>query len=227
MLTDLFGDPINVPQSASFTKPGKRHTLDDKRSKFLRLINSQKRAEAFITKLENGAAIPLFVDILQFLKAPLVPIGKRSTRSDREVVETLVETGEEVDGPCDPAVPCELWGEAWIEDRNALVWSFEGVSHLQVQVFWESMEELALLNNEHEKWSVFKWIFMPAVKKYYMYDKRINKSHVLAVHQRDEPFSFHNCCLAARMDADILRDMIRQRLPAEIFEAVKKVVTFL
>lgn len=226
MLIDLFGEPVLPKADASKqqAKPFPR-TLADKRAKFLKLVSSPKDAERLAAKIESGPTIPLFVDFLDYLKAPLVPKGLKVVQSDRGAVAIRVETGDEVDGEVEPQIPYEPWGVPWIESHG-LKWSVEAISHLQVQVFWESMEELGLHNNEHEKWSVLKWILMPAIKKLYVYDKRINKSHCLPVHEREEPFSFRNCCIAARMDADELREMIRQRLPAEILEAVQKVVTF-
>lgn len=88
----------------------------------------------------------------------------------------------------------------------------EKLPFTQVRVFWRSMEELVLNNNEQEKLSVRpKWIFRPARYKRYIYDKRIGRSHCLEVHEREEPFTFHNCCIAARVD----EEGVRERRPQE------------
>jgi hypothetical protein len=88
------------------------------------------------------------------------------------------------------------------------------------------MEELALNNNEQEKWSVLRWIFRPAIWKHYVYDKRIGRSHCFEVHERDETFSFHNCCIAARVDEDTVREGVRRNIPVEVVKAVEKVCSF-
>jgi hypothetical protein len=218
---DLFGHPI---AEVSVTAPRITHhksTLEEKRTRYLRLIESKAKTERLIARLEGGLNVPMFTDLLDFLKAPL--LGS-SGQFHREEVQTLAETGEEVDG-INSDIPYEPWGAPWIESHG-LKWSQAGVNHLQIQVFWESLEELALLNNEHEKWSVLKWVFMPLRRKLYMYDQRINRSHCLEIHQRDETFSYRNCSMAAKVDGDELREMLRHRLPAELLEAIKKVVTF-
>jgi hypothetical protein len=83
---------------------------------------------------------------------------------------------------------------------------------------------LALSNNEHEKWSVLKWMYRPAIWRYYVWDRRIQRSHALLVHETDEPFTFHNCCIAARMDEDVIREGVRRHCPADLIEAVARVV---
>ncbi|MCK7499509.1 MAG: hypothetical protein MZW92_60775 [Comamonadaceae bacterium] len=55
-------------------------------------------------------------------------------------------------------------------------------------------------------------------------DRRIQRSHALVVHETDEPFTFHNRCIAARMDEDVIREGVRRHCPADLIEAVARVV---
>ena len=223
MLTDLFGAPLQVTQPKSPKQFTPRFLREEaKRAKFHRMIASEKKTRKFVAELEGKPMGALFIDVLDYLKLPLVRVWPGTKESERASVALQPETGNEVDGVVEPDIPYEAWGAIWVVDRNGLSWSQEAIGFLQVQVFWESLEELGLHNNEHEKWSVLKWVFMPAIRKYYVYDKRINRSHCLEVHERDEAFSFHNCAIAAKMDADQLRDMLRARLAPEVFEAVKR-----
>lgn len=189
-----------------------------------------RRAQA--TKRLNAARyssnLDLFTDLLEFLKAPLlsahsIPVEYRSDRNTVDLhaeVESGAEEGADVD------IPYEPWGSAVVEDQHGLSWSREGLIAFQCNIFWESMEEMTLSNNEGEKWSVIKWVFQPALVKQYIWDKRVGRSHCLTTHERNHPFSFHNCAMAARMDADIIREGFRRNLPAAILQAVAKVVTY-
>lgn len=233
MLTDLLGDPVSFEEVATAGKHSAKVVkprLEAQREKFMRLITSEKRVETYLAKATTAPAMPLFSNVLEFLKSPLIPLGGERDLSDRNDVGFVEKRGPRAKkkrGPAvDPVIPYDAWGVPWIIDRHGLRWSAEALQFLQIQVFWESMEELALQNNEHEKWSVLKWIFMPCIKRKYVYDQAKGKSHVWEIHERDEPFTFYNCCLAAKMEADVLREMIQRRLPVEVYEAVERVVTF-
>ena len=217
MLTDLFGEPVPDLRLSRVTLLQHRRTVSPEAQR--------KRA---LRRYEESGNLLLFGEILDYLRAPLFTGSALAPQilSDRADVMLVPDAGDEVNGEMDPDIPYESWGGVWVQDRNNLKWSRKGILFLQNQVFWESMEELSLHNNEHEKWSVLKWIFYPAVIKQYIFDERIGKSHCLFTHERDHPFSFHNCCIAARMDEDELRDGVRRNIPAEIYEAVNKVVTY-
>lgn len=97
-------------------------------------------------------------------------------------------------------------------------WTVEEVHFLRICLFWESWDELSLSNNERDKWDVLKWMFKPALRRYWVYGKP-----VVQWHENDEPFSFHNCCKAVGMDEDTLRDGLRRNIDPEIIEAVERV----
>ncbi|MFA7267521.1 MAG: hypothetical protein WC054_14525 [Candidatus Nanopelagicales bacterium] len=221
LLTDLFGQPIQPPPwmqpepSAQQPKKRKAQSLEAKRRKMLR------------RELANATPM-LFPEIMEWLARPVFSpdcLPKEFRFSDRRNVRLLEETGEEID-PDECVVPYASWGTPWIEDAHGMKWSREGLVALQNFLFWESMEEMTLINNSHDKWSVVKWVFMPAIRKYYVFDKRIGRSHCLEEHERDQTFSFHNCCIAARVTEDLVRNGFRRNLPAELMTAVTKVFTF-
>lgn len=178
--------------------------------------------------MAQNPAQALFDEVLAFLRRPLFTVGGMDCRqSERWGVEMLNEEPEnEPPDPWERPIAYEAWGEPWIEDRNGFSTSFEGIGHLQKLVFWESLEEMGLINNELEKWSVLKWVFTPAIRKLYIFDRRINRSHCLPWHERDHPFSFHNCCIAARVDEEDIRNGFRRNVPAEIIQAVERVCAY-
>lgn len=214
---DLFGHPIVVESIQSTTPPVRRVVSPSaKRAKLARL-------------LENSNNLLLFDELLDFLKAPLLKQVSVEAEFASDVGSVaVIEVDEEgsTDRDVDIAIPYVPWGSAWVDDANGLSWSKDGLLFTQVRLLWRSMEELALNNNEQEKWSVLRWIFRPAIWKHYVYDKSIGKSHCLEVHERDETFSYHNCCIAARVDADVVREGVRRNIPAEVVKAVEKVCTF-
>ena len=215
---DLFGHP--VASSQAIDPPVRRRAVSQ----------AAKRAK-LARHLEQSNNLVLFDELLDFLKAPLLKNTVELDATFASDVGTVAVIKNDVYGCLQVAdeaiaIPYEAWGTAWVKDANGLAWSKEGLLFTQVRLFWRSMEELALNNNEQEKWSVLRWIFRPAIWKHYVYDKRIGKSHCMEVHERDEPFSFHNCCIAARVDGDVVREGVRRNIPVEVIKAVEKVCSF-
>jgi hypothetical protein len=200
--------------------------LDQIRSK----QNVRARAKA-IRRLEESPTLLLFTDLLEILKAPLLRQAQLLNESlePSEIGEVALpddDGDEEVLEGEDRSIQYEAWGEPWVTDDKGLHWSREGLLFTQVRLFWRSLEELAFSNTAQENWSVLRWIFRPTIWKYYVYDQQLGRSHTLEVHERNEPFSFHNCCMAARMDEDMVRDGVRRNMPDEVIQAVEKVCTF-
>ncbi len=129
---------------------------------------------------------------------------------------TLVELAEDLVLPADLALEA-----AWVTDPAGQQWSQSNIEVLAIRLFWRSMEELALSNNEGEKWDVLKWIFEPAIRMYFVYGQP-----TVVVHENDEPFSFHNCCLAVGMDEDVVRTGVRKNVDPEIMKAIDRVCTY-
>lgn len=215
---DLFGAPIEAPKSSPVSTSVRRS----------RVVSPEAKRAKLVRYLEKSNNLMLFDELLDFLKAPLLSSAVLATEyaSDCASVAVVEVDDDEEVSAATVSIPYEAWGDVWVEDEKGLRWSKEGLLFTQVRLFWRSMEELAISYNEQDKWSVLKWIFRPAIWKHYVYDKRVAKSHVFEVHERDEPFSFHNCCIAARMDEDMVRDGIRRNIPAEVIKAVEKVCTF-
>lgn len=218
MLTnlDLFGHPVASSQSV-VSHPVRR-----------RVVSPEAKRAKLLRHLEQSNNLVLFDELLDYLKAPLLRNTQLPTEyaSDVGKVAVFDEDEDEEIRAESVQIPYEAWGEAWVTDDKGLNWSTEGLLFTQVRLFWRSMEELALSNNEQEKWSVLRWIFRPAIWKHYVYDKRIGRSHCFEVHERDEPFSFHNCCIAARMEADVVREGVRRNVPVEVIKAVERVCKF-
>lgn len=223
MLTDLFGyetTPPAVPHG-KHTGAARPHRKDPE----------ALRRKA-LKQAEQNPTLWLFDEVLEFLCQPLLDHAMipQQYRSDRaNVVPAQEEEVIETTRVHDHVIPFEPWGPAWLMSEHQggvqLPWSYESVQHLQHLVFWESMEEMALSYNEQEKWDILKWVFRPAIRKYYIWDARIGKSHCYAEHESDQTFSFHNCCMAARMDEDHIRDGFRRNLPAEVINAVLRAIT--
>lgn len=213
MVTDLFGHPL--PVVILDHKPSKPRIAspDAKRRKLLRQLSESK----------NGL---LFEDILDLLKAPLIsqlPVAHPYASDIGGIPVAQDEDEEMVD---QVSIPYEAWGTPFVTDSKGHQWSMESLLFTQVRIFWRSMEELVLHNNETEKWSVLKWIFRPARYKRYIYDKRMGRSHCLEVHEREEPFTFHNCCIAARVDEEGVREGVRRSLPDEVVQAIDRFYEF-
>lgn len=227
MSTDFVLEQQAFPRPAQHT-PQQTMGLDS----FLDLVRKREEAKLNrqLKKIATDPTLVLFDELAEYLRKPLIAGSMWSDelgRSDRFEVPLVVETEDqerEVEAATD--IPYEPWGMPWVTDTNGLAWSAEAVQHLQIQLLWESLEEMALTNNELEKWSVLKWVFMPAIRKYYVWSNKLGKSHVIELHERDHPFSFHNCCMAARADEDLIRDTFRLHLDPEALKAVMKVCTF-
>lgn len=217
-MTDLFGHPYVLPDPQ---QPKRQARPSRKDPEVLRLKALQR-------ELQNPT-LQLFSELLEYLTRPIFTadfLPSEFRNSDRQHVVTTEETGDEAPELVTDAIPYEAWGPAWVVDGNQLVWSAEGIQTLQNMLFWESMEEMTLHNNEHDKWSVLKWVFMPAIRKYYVFDRRIGASRCLKEHEREQTFSYANCAMAACMDADEVREGFRRNVPAEIIKAVEKVCKF-
>src|SRR5574338_1605141 len=213
--SDMFGHPVALPRSISHPVRRREVSPENKRSKLLR-------------HLSQSSNLVLFDELLDYLKAPLLKQAELPEEYSSDIGKVVVaeEDEDEESRAASVQVPYDPWGNAWVVDRHGLGWSHAGLVYTQVRLFWRSMEELALSNNEQEKWSVLRWIFRPAIWKYYVYNKLSGTSRCLEVHERDEPFSFHNCCIAARMDEDAVREGVRRNVPAEVVKAVEKVCKF-
>lgn len=162
---------------------------------------------------------------MALLHAPLlakhaIPLAYRTDR--REIAATTQAPRDKEVDALTAEIPYASPGPIWLVDRHGLNWSLQGIHWLRIRLFWASLEQLTLRHNEAEKWSVLKWIFRPAIHRHYVFDRRKGHSLCLVTHENDEPFSFHNCCLAVGMDEDILRAGIRRNLPAQLIEAVTR-----
>ncbi len=211
---DLFGHPVASPRSV-VSPPDRR-----------RLFSQEAKRAKLVRHLEQSNNLVLFDEMLDYLKVPLLRNTQLPTEYASDVGKVAVVEDDEEASAETVQIPYEAWGDVWVTDAKGHHWSKEGLLFTQVRLFWRSMEELALSNNAQEKWSVLRWIFRPAIWKHYVYDKRIGKSHCFEVHERDEPFTFHNCCIAAIMDAEVVREGVRRNVPAEVIKAVERVCKF-
>ena len=218
---DLFGHPVVVPPSVT-PHPVRR-----------RVVSQEAKRAKLVRHLEQTNNLLLFEELLDFLKAPLLndtclPAEYSSDVGGIAVCEEEEQTKRELEEAraATIQIPYEPWGECWVTDDKGLHWSREGLLFVQMRLFWRSMEELALANNENEKWDILKWIFRPAIWKHYVYDVRKGQSQCFEVHERDDPFSFHNCCMSACMEEDAIREGVRRNIPAYLIKAVEKVCRF-
>lgn len=233
-LTDLFGHELHYPSIESL-KP---------RKPSVRQRPVVRRADTMTIPFD-------FVEVMDMLKAPFLAseIIPEQYRSDIGSVQLdwSVRTSDE-DEPVESAgpfkcqlfgrslrlskeivsagraIPCEMFGTTILTDANGHDWSDQGALHLAIRLFWRSWEEFTLHNNELEKWNVLKWIFRPAIRRHFVWLKSQDRSVSFAVHEADDPFSFHNCCLAVGMDEDVLRKGVRRNLPAALISRVEDVV---
>ena len=191
------------------------------------VVSQEMKQKRLIRKLESN--LLLFPDLLETLSRPIFVNAMFPAEFMSDIGNVAVpdeDVADDEEAAASVNIPYEAWGDAWITDDKDLKWSMESMLFLQIRLFWRSMEELALNNNAQEKWSVLRWIFRPAIWKYFMYNQRIGKSRCLDVHENDEPFGFHNCCIAARMDEDAVREGVRRNMPADIIKAVEAVCRF-
>ena len=160
----------------------------------------------------------------ELLDQPLISV--------KDFVSEFADLGQQTFGDSftqesqDNEIPYEPWGEAWVTDRHGLNWSKEGINFMQIRMLWRAFEELSLHNNAEEKWSSLLWIFRPAIWKHYVWEEKKQTSQVDTFHERDHPFSYHNCCIAARVDGEILREQIKKHVPKHLLERIEKVCTF-
>ena len=216
---DLFGHPVAAPPSfAANQSPVRRR----------RVVSQEAKRAKLVRHLEQSNNLVLFDELLDYLKAPLLKkvYLPDEFRSDIRTCKILKTDCEDEPFADDVVIPFKPWGDAWVSDGKGHDWSFEGLIFTQVRLLWRSMEELSLSHNEQEKWSALRWFFRPAIWKHYVWDKKLGKSHCFPVHERDDPFSFHNCCIAARVDRDSVLEGIRRNIPAEVVKAVEKVCKF-
>jgi len=205
-LLDLLGHPLDFPE------PKKHKSQSKKRVKRLD---------------EQSLWLP-FDELMEALKAPLLPPGvvPQEFRSDRASVAITPDLNGDDEGVT-PDIPYFPHGIVSIKTHHRaknssceLDWSEEGLWDARVHLFWESFEELTLNNNEGEKLSVLKWIFQPAIRRFYHYQKPTR-----CVHENDLPFSFHNCCLAVGIrDEEAVRDGVRRNVHPDILETVERIL---
>lgn len=215
MHTDLFGHPIEVMLPViEVDKPRPRRKNPE-----------AARRKALREELKNPTFL-LFEEVLEYLRRPILPIDiiPEEFRSDLAGVVAADEEETETVDYSKLILPYEAWGEVWFVDKNGLSWSRNGCSYLQNRIFWRSMEEMTLKNNDEDKWSVLKWVFSPAIVRHYVWIKKIGASRYFDVHERDYTFSFHNCAMAARIEKDAIREGFSRNLPADLIKAVLRVV---
>lgn len=149
-------------------------------------------------------------------------------RAYRQIVDAT-EEAEEVDDAGEDRwlarIPYEPkgWGEVWFDSENGFPWTTEGIRVLQNKLYWSSVRAVGMAD-EAERLSALKWIFAPAIRKSYLWDKNMGKSICLETHENDYTFSFHLCAMAAMMDEDLTRDLIRRNIPDDLYQKVLKTV---
>lgn len=211
MLTDLLGDPIQAPVPAIPAVQARPRRKDPE----------ALRRKALRDELANPTLL-LFEEVLEFLRRPILSMSD-IPKEYRTADDYVVAAEGEVEEVNDPSIAYQPWGSEWVGDKNGFGWSAEGIHALQIQLFWESMKEMARSNNEHDKWSVLKWVFRPAYYKEYVWDKKLGHSRSFMTHERDLVFSFHNCAMAARLDKDLIRAGFERNLPPELIQQVLRV----
>lgn len=231
MLTnlDLFGPPSALPQY-----PAPRRA-------------SKPRSDK--PRWHDDYTLPLFEDLKAYLTNPMLPIEAipQDLRAERPAFKEREEEPHSADDPegvievdiseraerilllDDEAridateIKWQLFGKPWVTAAG-FDWTREGIMLLQNRLFWESMLDFTCKGGEVDKWSSLKWIFKPAIWKYYVWNKRTQRSFSLDLHENDYPFSFHLCSMAARMsDEEAIRDGFRRNLAPELILAVERV----
>jgi hypothetical protein len=170
-------------------------------------VRVRTRRRAFIPK---GSA-DLTLDLFEFSNIP----GWNLPPHLQEV-----EDEEEIDVDI-PYVPS---GNIFVQTHQGLKWSREGIIDLQIHLFHRSMEELGNKNNDLDRWSTLRWIFAPAIQHIW-HKNQEGKIVAEVIHERSSPFSYHNCAIAARVDAEALREGIRRNLAPEVMMAIERVVS--
>lgn len=210
---DLFGDAFTIP------------TLEPK----------APRATLRPPKLKtpNETTNLALFDIFEYLERSLSivpPDHERPTIEEKQSAIELRSTRELVaendddendGGLWDAEIKYSAWGSSWITDANGNKWSKDGCLHLQRMLLNRSLEMLKVDGFAKDKYDVLRWAFAPAMRAVHFVGTNWNVV-TRKVHQRDEPFSFHNCCIAAGIDADLLRDGIERNLPEALVARVRE-----
>jgi len=220
---DLLGMPVVPPQA-----PSKGRKLLANLGELLerRAAKHEAGKKRLMKYLEESSTAPLFDDLFDTLTKALVRVNLPAAYvSDIADVAPAAEESLEVESDL-VAIPHVSWGAPLVIDANGFGWSKEGLVYLQTKLLWRSFEELMLEHNPMDKWDALKWIFRPLVWKDYLWDQNAGRSVCIETHQRTLPFSFHNCCLAAGMDGDVLREGVRRNLPTDVLNAVERVCRF-
>lgn len=222
LATDLFNFPADVRPRTTEQRPPKDPTRKYRNA----VRQAARRLEQSPTPFLFGEAEA--ASLLEALMQPLLDAQFLSLPS--EEYETLgVVEDEPLPEVSDDlalllaAVDAQSARDPWVVSHEQCPWHREEITLIQCKLYHQSLLELTLSDNENEKWDVLKWIFAPAVTKRYIYDARIGRSHCLTLHEYDHPFSFRNCCIAARRDEDEWRDIVRANIGPSIYEAVSRI----
>lgn len=232
MLTnlDLFGPPSALAQHHST------------------LAKQVARPRTEKPRWHDDYTLPLFEDLKAYLTNPMLPIDAVPSefRTERLVYKERDEPSllDEPEGNIEvdiseraerillldddaridaKEIKWQLFGKPWVIAAG-YEWSREGIMLLQNRLFWESMLDFTCKGGELDKWSSLKWVFKPAIWKYYVWNKRTERSFCLDLHENDYPFSYHLCSMAAGMtDEEAIREGFRRNLAPELILAVERV----
>ena len=210
---DLFGNDFSIS------------SLSNTVGRTLRPVQKRLRTPRETANLE------LF-DISIYLEQPLISVPQVAEQPTIEVepIATVCNTACEVAAEDDelygdmanPVISPEAsWGSVWVTDRHGFEWSKAGCIQMQHMLLQRSIELLTLIGFPKDKFDVLRWVFAPAVRQVY-YAHHSGRIITGKVHQRDEPFSFHNCCIASAMNADTLREGIERNLPKVLVDCVQQ-----
>jgi hypothetical protein len=223
--TDLFNFPVDTPPRVTELRPPR----DPMRKYRDAVRQAARRIEQSNTPFLFGedAAASLLEALMQpLLDAQLVglPMVEYQTLGLIDDAPAPEQVDDLALLMC--AIDPRSSGDPWVVSHEQCPWHRDEITLIQCKLYHQSLLELTLSDNENEKWDVLKWIFAPAVTKRYIYDERIGRSHCLTLHEYDHPFSFRNCCIAARRDEDEWRDIVRANIGPSIFEAICKIVKY-
>jgi len=169
--------------------------------------------------------IPCSPDSPQSHLDSLVSEALENARVFRQISDATAAEDDEESDIWSRRIPYEPegWGEVWFDSENGFPWTSEGVRVLQNKLYWSSVKAVGYAD-EAEKLSALKWIFAPAIRKSYMWDKKKGKSICLETHENDYTFSFHLCAMAAMMDEDLTRELVRKNIPDDLYQKVVQTV---
>jgi hypothetical protein len=161
-------------------------------------------------------------DIFEYLERPLRPDGQNAPIEDQEV-RAVDERLDDDDAAKFAAVDIEYepWESAWVVDQHGLRWSRAAVVFLQHKLLVRSLEILGLAGYAKDKYDILRWAFAPPFRNVYFTGDH-GELVIRKAHQRDEPFSFHNCAIAAAMDADAIRDGLERNLPEVLVRSIRE-----